>query len=418
MLYESADPDPQLSGLRRHVDSKDLLHDNTGRRGGSLLPDNPLVALGGLDPALLLTGLQAANVIPRTQLHDELIVDFGDVHVVLRRQNFNLGVRLDLVALAHLHEVDDLILQALVPLEHVFPEDAGNAWVRQDVGVANLHLVLREWPVRLRAAGVVVLHERHGALGPPAQEARWLALRILQAVVLRQLHRLLKDALEGEVERARAAASTVDPVCQPLARLVLVVVQVAVVPLEVSPELANIDTVGAHAALDVLLDELSTVALGVVEAPAAKPNTLGQVLHPVREALAKVGVGMVEVGRAMEVLTRVRVASAVEDGVVTCDGPSIPVDVVAVMVLVVAKAVPRAVLVLIARGSVVDDNVGHWGNAGRSQCLVQVDQLLLSAVLGGEVVQLAGHVALRRDGRAGAWRQPHVRNASGLREEG
>mmetsp|Transcript_27047 Transcript_27047/g.80211 ORF Transcript_27047/g.80211 Transcript_27047/m.80211 type:complete len:279 (+) Transcript_27047:1114-1950(+) len=123
---------------------------------------------------------------------------------------------------------------------------------------------------------------------------------------------------------------------------------------------------------------------------------------------------MVEVGRAMEVLTRVRVASAVEDGVVTCDGPSIPVDVVAVMVLVVAKAVPRAVLVLIARGSVVDDNVGHWGNAGRSQCLVQVDQLLLSAVLGGEVVQLAGHVALRRDGRAGAWRQPHVRNASGL----
>lgn len=47
---------------------------------------------------------------------------------------------------------------------------------------------------------------------------------------------------------------------------------------------------------------------------------------------------------------------------------------------------------LLAGASVVDDDVGQGHDAGIFQSLVQLNQLLLIAVLGGQVVQLALHI--------------------------
>lgn len=60
------------------------------------------------------------------------------------------------------------VVQLSTPGEVVVPEDAGDAWVCEDVGVAGAHTVCREGPVLLSAASVVVVNKGHRTAGPPA----------------------------------------------------------------------------------------------------------------------------------------------------------------------------------------------------------------------------------------------------------
>lgn len=71
----------------------------------------------------------------------------------------NILKKICMTALSHLQEAHDLAPECIPPLKVVVPEDAGHAWVSEDVGVALHNLVVGEGPVRLRAASVMVVHE-------------------------------------------------------------------------------------------------------------------------------------------------------------------------------------------------------------------------------------------------------------------
>ena len=80
-----------------------------------------------------------------------------------------------------------------------------------------------------RGTCVVVGQEGDSAGGPPAHEARLLAVAVPQAPVLAVAHRLAQDALGYKVEQG-AAPRLVQPVAQALPRLILVVLQAVAPP--------------------------------------------------------------------------------------------------------------------------------------------------------------------------------------------
>lgn len=61
----------------------------------------------------------------------------------------------------HLQQACDLIPEGVTPLKEVVPEDTGHARVCQDVGIPLAYPVVREGPVRLRAAGVMAARQRN-----------------------------------------------------------------------------------------------------------------------------------------------------------------------------------------------------------------------------------------------------------------
>ena len=71
---------------------------------------------------------------------------------------------------------------ALLRLEDVLVQDTGRPRVRQDVGIARRLAPVRERPLTLRAAGVVVVNKGHRPPRLPADQAWWLALAVLQPV--------------------------------------------------------------------------------------------------------------------------------------------------------------------------------------------------------------------------------------------
>lgn len=60
---------------------------------------------------------------------------------------------------SHLQQVGNLAPEAVTPLEEMVPEDAGHAWVGQDVSIALTNMVIGEGPVGLRGACVVVINK-------------------------------------------------------------------------------------------------------------------------------------------------------------------------------------------------------------------------------------------------------------------
>eukprot|EP00955_Chlamydomonas_euryale_P082640 363754-Chlamydomonas_euryale.AAC.2 len=93
--------------------------------------------------------------------------------------------------------------------------------MRQNIRIADLQLVVRERPVLLRAARVVVFDKCDGAVGRPPEQPWRPAARIAKAAVLRTLGCLVEDAFGGKVKCGRHAATLVDPVHQALPAVVL-----------------------------------------------------------------------------------------------------------------------------------------------------------------------------------------------------
>ena len=109
----------------------------------------------------------------------------------------------------------------------------------QDVGVADEHLVVREGPMPLSAARVVVVDEGHGVLRQPTNEPRRPPVLVPEPPELREPAGLLQDALGGEVEGRGPLLSAVHPVHQLLPVRILVVTEPMLVVGHVLPELAH-----------------------------------------------------------------------------------------------------------------------------------------------------------------------------------
>mmetsp|Transcript_2765 Transcript_2765/g.10084 ORF Transcript_2765/g.10084 Transcript_2765/m.10084 type:complete len:341 (+) Transcript_2765:2293-3315(+) len=313
---------------------------------GGALPDEEALAAQGLGP---LAPGEAGVPVAATQSHGELAVDAGTVAGAVGDVDLHLGARGDARLATHTDEPFNCAALVLTPVEEVVPHYARHARVRQNVGVALQDLVPRERPVRLRGARVVIVQEGHGARRPETHDARRLALVVLEAPVLRVAHRVLQDALRGEVERLRQATGAVHPVHRALAMRPLVVLKCAMRVAQRVPVLPDgEERVGCF---DVAAHKFTAVALGEVEAPAVVAHLMTQVVEPLAQILLHLLVGVIDVGRRREVVAGGAVAGSAKVWVISGDGPLSPRHALAVV------AVPGAPAALLRRRPVVDDNV-------------------------------------------------------------
>mmetsp|Transcript_4408 Transcript_4408/g.10549 ORF Transcript_4408/g.10549 Transcript_4408/m.10549 type:complete len:512 (-) Transcript_4408:143-1678(-) len=298
------------------------------------------------------------------------------------------------------------------PVHDVVPKHGGYSWMRQNVGVANKHLVVRERPVPLGAACVMVVNEGDGKLRQPADETRRLAVAILQPPELGLLAGFLQDALRREVEGRRLFARGIHPVHQSLTMLVLVVAEPMVVVVHVRPEFPH--SPGGMALRAVAANELSTIAFDEVEAPSIETNLESKPSQPDVDAVLDLRVPMVDVRRGIELSVSLagRVHSAPVGVLVPKgDGPATPITNACEARPgrhSTGELVPSALAVLLVPAPVVDDDVGQAANAMLVALLEQCFQCCLGTVLGPiQVEELRWKVALWRHGlRAG--RQPEI----------
>mmetsp|Transcript_4886 Transcript_4886/g.12249 ORF Transcript_4886/g.12249 Transcript_4886/m.12249 type:complete len:309 (+) Transcript_4886:447-1373(+) len=262
--------------------------------------------------------------------------------------------------------------------------------------------MLREAPVALRGAGVMVLQEGGGAGGPPAHHSGRLAVGVPQAPVLVALEDGVQDALGGDVEGGGVAARRVDPVDDPLAVGVLDVLRHALpVVRQAVPVLA--DRKVGRAVLHVLAHKATVEAAHVVQPPAVKADVVAQPLQPLADVVADKVLRVVDVGRRVEGVAGADVAAAVKVRVVRHDRVRVPVHPA-------AKLVPDAVGVLVIRAAMVEHRVAENLDAVGLQRLDARLQRVLAAVVRVERVEVAREVALRRH-RVRGRRHPHQREA-------
>eukprot|EP00958_Prasinococcus_capsulatus_P020825 scaffold2755_cov333-Prasinococcus_capsulatus_cf.AAC.5 len=234
-------------------------------------------------------------------------------------------------------------------------------WRAERSAAQRNDLVPRERPVRLRGARVVIVQEGHGARRPETHDARRLALVVLEAPVLRVAHRVLQDALRGEVERLRQATGAVHPVHRALAMRPLVVLKCAMRVAQRVPRCGCVpDGEERVGCFDVAAHKFTAVALGEVEAPAVVAHLMTQVVEPLAQILLHLLVGVIDVGRRREVVAGGAVAGSAKVWVISGDGPLSPRHALAVV------AVPGAPAALLRRRPVVDDNVCNCHCAGLS----------------------------------------------------
>mmetsp|Transcript_17372 Transcript_17372/g.41143 ORF Transcript_17372/g.41143 Transcript_17372/m.41143 type:complete len:374 (+) Transcript_17372:81-1202(+) len=347
-----------------------------GRSGfGFADPDAVVVAIRSLLPVAAIR-----ITVPRPQRDPQSrgFSDLRNVKVRISTSNVDLVVHLDAALFPQLQQRGDALSHVIAPIADMVPENAGDAWMGQDVGVADDDLVARERPVRLGTAGVMVVEEGHRMAGHPPEEPWWLAVGILQPPVLAVPHCLLQDALGCEVKSGALFVSSVDPVDSVLPVLVLVVAQAIAIIRHVKPELAH--GPGGLALLAVEAHVLRAVAFDKVEAPSIEADLQAQPSQPNGDALLHLLVAVVDVWGSVELvveLARAALAGAVRELVPQSDGPALPVhDAGKALPVLDARGgvdVPPALGVLLVATAVIDDNVRHAAQAlvahGRKQLL-------------------------------------------------
>ena len=215
-------------------------------------------------------------------LHRQLIPDERGVDAVRRRDDFELGPRVDPRLRAGVHQALELIPEVIAPVEVVVPEHRGRAGVREGVRVAHANLVAGERPVRLGGTGIVVIDEGHRAAGPEADDAGRPPFLVHQPPKLRPAASLLENTLGGEVKGGAYAAGGVDPVDDALPVRILVVLQTLAV-VEGVPVLAHGEL--GHARAGVLARKLAAVPFAEVESNPAKPDVVDEPLDPLAQVL-------------------------------------------------------------------------------------------------------------------------------------
>ena len=304
-------------------------------------PDAPLVAVPSVLPAAVVR-----RPVAGADLHHHAAVDLRSVDAGVGLNDVDRAAAVDPEVASDLHE----LLDGRLPMgrHEVVPEHAGRPRVREDVGVALLDAVLREAPVALRGAGVVVLDKGARPRGPVAHDARGAAVLVRQPPVLLVLYDGVEDPLGRHVKREASAPGGIDPVYGPLSVAVLVVVEVVAAVAERIPELPDAEQ--GLGRLAVLSNKLAPVALGEVEAPPVESDLLAEPVEPLLDVVPHKVLLVVDVWRGVEDGARGVVPSAPEVGVVAHDRALVPVHLPAVFI-------PDALLVLELRASVVDHDV-------------------------------------------------------------
>mmetsp|Transcript_4207 Transcript_4207/g.10657 ORF Transcript_4207/g.10657 Transcript_4207/m.10657 type:complete len:279 (-) Transcript_4207:119-955(-) len=180
-------------------------------RGGLLVdPDAVVLALGALLP-IAAVGI-ARMPGPEGHAQGRRAADLRHVRVRICTDDIHRCVDWNARFTPHSQQVGDLVPDIFSPIHDVIPEERRDAWMCADVRIAHQHLVVREGPMPLRAARVVVVDEGDSVLGHPTDKPRRLAAGVLQAPVLAILASLLEDAFRREVEGGRLLVGGIDPV--------------------------------------------------------------------------------------------------------------------------------------------------------------------------------------------------------------
>mmetsp|Transcript_29084 Transcript_29084/g.54528 ORF Transcript_29084/g.54528 Transcript_29084/m.54528 type:complete len:325 (+) Transcript_29084:602-1576(+) len=303
------------------------------------------------------------------------------------------------------------------PVHDVVPEDGRDSWMRQDVGIADHHLVIRENPVPLGAARVMVVNESHSIAREPTDEPWRLAVAVSQPPELGETAGFLQDALRGEIESGGLLARGVHPVDQGLPMLVLVVTEAMVVIVHVRPQLPHCPRGVALGA--VLSHELGPVALHKVKAPPVESDLQAKPSKPNVDAILHLGVPVVDVWSSVEAaicfagsVHAAPVGILVPEG----DGPAAPVAHPRKAWPTGHSArelIPPAILVLLVATPVVDHNVCKASDSVLVALFQQRLQGRLCAILGPiKIEELGRQVALRGHGLRARWKpnvcDPHL----------
>mmetsp|Transcript_115802 Transcript_115802/g.334422 ORF Transcript_115802/g.334422 Transcript_115802/m.334422 type:complete len:326 (-) Transcript_115802:1068-2045(-) len=313
------------------------------------------------------------------------VADLGQVEVGIRAHNLHRGIDGDARLPSRLEQLGDLVPVVLAPVEDVVPEERRDPRVCDGIGVAHQHLVIRERPMPLGAAGVVVVDEGHRVLRHPTNEARGLAVRVPQPPILAVAHGLLQDPLRCEIEGGARLIRGIDPVNQVLPVPILVVGKTAVVVVHVAPQLP--DCPRRCALLTVQTDELRRVALDEVEPPSVETDLELQPSQPNADALLHALVLVVDVGRCIEFAIEaagVVLACSIGELISERDGPSAPVhDAGEARPGLDARRelVPAALAVLLVAATVIDHDIGDGADFLLVQLLDQALERCLVAVL-------------------------------------
>mmetsp|Transcript_76650 Transcript_76650/g.138298 ORF Transcript_76650/g.138298 Transcript_76650/m.138298 type:complete len:420 (+) Transcript_76650:310-1569(+) len=287
--------------------------------------------------------------------------------------------------------------------------------MRDDVGIANQHLVVWEGPVALSAARIVVVNEGDSVLWHPADETWWFSVRILEPPILGVPTSFLEDALRCEVEGCRPLVGRVDPIAEILPMLVLIVAKAAVVIAHVTPEFTY--SPGRLALVAVVPNKLGSVTFHKVEPPGLEAHLQTKPPEPDANALLHLLIPMINIwscGKLAIPAAWAMFPGAVRVRVAERDCPATPVHDS-------SKArpgghssgelIPLSVASFLVATSVVDHDVSHAANSNFFQLLQAGLQRSLRSVFGVvKVEKLRGKIALRRHG-GGAGREPDVGEA-------
>mmetsp|Transcript_62510 Transcript_62510/g.163790 ORF Transcript_62510/g.163790 Transcript_62510/m.163790 type:complete len:392 (-) Transcript_62510:1200-2375(-) len=294
-------------------------------RGGLLVdPDAVLLALAALLPIAAVGVARMPG--PEGHAQGRRAADLRHVRVRICTDDIHRCVDWNARFTPHSQQVSDLVPDMFSPVHDVIPEERRDARMCADVRIADHHLVVREGPMPLRAARVVVVDEGHSVLGHPTDKPRRLAAGVLQTPILAILAGLLEDTFRRKVEGRRLLVGGIDPVGHILSVPVLVSGKAVVVVLHVAPQLP--DGPGGRALLAVEAHVLRGVALDEVETPAVEAHLQLQPAQPDCDGLLHLLVCVVDVWCRVElsvVLAGSVLASAVGVGVAQCDGPTAPI---------------------------------------------------------------------------------------------
>jgi hypothetical protein len=94
--------------------------------------------------------------VVRPNLHHEFAVNLRHVQQLLCFDDVDAASGMQVVAPSDIDEALDCA--ANVPVVQVVVEHHGGTWVCENVAIALLDRVAREWPVGLRRASVMILH--------------------------------------------------------------------------------------------------------------------------------------------------------------------------------------------------------------------------------------------------------------------
>ena len=93
----------------------------------------------------------------------------------------------------------------------------------ENVGVALELFSLREAPVSLGRASIVIFYECNSSTGPPTHDTRWFAGFVREAPVFVSFKYRMQNALCGDIKRTGVATRGVKPIDDALSMGILVV---------------------------------------------------------------------------------------------------------------------------------------------------------------------------------------------------